>query len=181
LENLGDTLTSLRRTGADLSSIIVALETRIAIDPALGALAHSVRSLHEHGIREMRALAKPLAARGAAAGGVEFKDTEWLVRSSGGTTEARHVLIRAIESGPIAQVCPVVDSTADPLHKHAEVRLALVRRASSGVSEEDATMLLSSALPWRMPGGAELLDYRQALTEVANQWPSTTGLVNRLQ
>ena len=181
LENLGDTLTSLRRTGADLSSIIAALETRIGTDPAVGPLTHSVRRLHEHGIKEMRRLSKPLAARGSAAGGVELKDTEWLVRSSGGTSEARHVLIRAIESGSIAQVCPVVDAVADPLHRHAEVRLALTRRASSGVSEEEATMLLNSALPWKMPGAADLLDYRHALTEVAKQWPSTTDLVNRLQ
>jgi hypothetical protein len=181
LENLGDTLTSLRRTGAGLSSIIAALETRIGTDPAVGPLAHSVRGLHEHGVKEMRALAKPLAARGSAAGGVELTDTEWLVRSSGGTTEARHVLIRAIESGPITQVCPVVDTVADPLHKHADVRLALTRRASSGVSEEEATMLLNSALAWKMPGGSDLLDYRHALTEVAKQWPSATGLVNRLQ
>ena len=181
LENLGATLTSLRRTGADLSSIVAALETRIGTDPAIGPLTHSVRGLHEHGIKEMRALAKPLAARGSAAGGVELNDIEWLVRSSGGTTEARHVLIRAIESGPIAQVCPVVDTVADPLHKHAEVRLALTRRARSGVSEEEATMLLNSALPWKMPGGSDVPEYRQALTEVAQQWPSMTELVNRLQ
>ncbi len=181
LENLGDTLTSLRRTGADLSSIIAALETRIGTDPAVGPLTHSVRGLHEHGIKEMRALAKPLAARGSAAGGVEFQDTEWLVRSSGGSTEARHVVIRAIESGPIAKVCPVVDTVVDPLRKHPEVRLALARRANSGVSEEEATMLLNSALPWKMPRGSDLLDYRHALTEVAKQWPSATGLVNRLQ
>ena len=106
---------------------------------------------------------------------------EWLVRSSGGTNEARHVLVRAIESGPIAQVCPVVDTVVDALHKHPDVRLALTRRANSGVSEEEATMLLNSALPWKMPGGPDLLDYRQALTEVAKQWPSATGLVNRLQ
>lgn len=181
LENLGDTLTSLRRTGADLSLIIAGLETRIGTDPAVGPLTHAVRGLHEHGIKEMRALAKPLAARGSAAGGVEFQDTEWLVRSSGGSTEARHVVIRAIESGPIAQVCPVVDTVVDPLRRHPEVRLALARRANSGVSEEEATMLLNCALPWKMPGGSDVPEYRQALTEVAQQWPSMTALVNRLQ
>jgi hypothetical protein len=181
LENLGDTLTSLRRNGADLSSIVAALETRIGTDSAVGPLTHSVRRLHEHGIKEMRSLSKPLAARGSAAGGVEVEDIEWLVRSSGGTTEARRVVIRAIESGPIAQVGPVVDAVADPLRKHSEVRLALARRASSGISEEEATILLNSALPWKMPGGSDLPDYRQALTEVAKQWPSTTDVVNRLQ
>jgi translation initiation factor IF-2 len=58
-----------------VEAIIAALETRIGTDPAVGPLAHSVRGLHQHGIKEMRALAKPLAARGSAAGGVELKDT----------------------------------------------------------------------------------------------------------
>jgi hypothetical protein len=144
-------------------------------------LTHSVRLLHDHGIKVMRPLAKSLAARGSAAGGIELEDIEWLVRSSGGSGDARRVLIRAIESGPIDEVCPVVDRLPDLLHKHADVRFALVRRASSGATESDVNMLLRSALSWKMPGADQLDPYRQMLTQIATVWPATTIPVNRLQ
>lgn len=181
LGKLGDTFGSLRHNGSDLSPVVAALESRIGTDPAVGPLTHSVRLLHEHGIKEMRELSKSLAARGSALGAVELEDIEWLVRSSSGSNDARRVVIRAIESGGVGLICPIVDAVADPLRRHAEVRLALARRASSGVSEEEATMLLNTALGWKMPGGSDLAEYRRTLTEVVQQSSSTTDLVNRLQ
>jgi hypothetical protein len=130
----------------------------------------------------MRALAKHLAARGSAAGGIALADVEWLIRSSGGTNEARHVLVRAIESEDVTAVCQVVDSVVETLRRHREVRMALtMRAATAGVSEDEATALLRSATSWQAPHGADVAGYRAALTDVANRFMSITKLVNKLQ
>ena len=178
---IGETLASLRRTGADLTPVVAALENRIGTDSAVGPLTHSVRLLHDYGIKEMRQLAKPLAARGSAAGGVDLDDVEWLVRSSGGSADARRVLVRAIETEPVAKVCPIVDGLVDLLRKNRDIRFALVRRISTGADEADVNLLLESALPWKMPGPDQLDPYRQMLTQVATAWPNTTERINRLQ
>ena len=143
----------------------------------------SVRQLQERGIKDMRALAGPLAARGSAAGGTLLEDVPWLVRCTRGSTEARRVAIRAIESESAPDVCRMSEAVCSGLKKHAEMGLALVRRAAAASTEEEATMLLGAALNWKKPGGSDHQEYKASLTAAANQWPSeaVNDLVNRLQ
>jgi hypothetical protein len=178
---LAPPLLSLSRVGASLDPFVSTLRDRIADEPAIGDLTHAVRVLHDAGIKSVRPLAKGLAARGSAAGGIALADVDWVIRSSGGTNEARHVLVRAIETAPVPEVRPIVDAVVETLRHHREVRVALVNRAASGVSEDDATALLRSARPWQPPRGPDVASYHQALTTIATQFPNTTGLVNDLQ
>jgi hypothetical protein len=183
LADLGDALDHLQQLEVDLSPLVTAIQTWSSSDPAIAQLTHAVRALQERGIKDMRALAGPLAARGSAAGGILSEDVPWLVRCTNGSTEARRVAVRVIESSPVTSVCELANLICPGLRKHAEVNLALVRRAVSASTEEEATMLLGAALGWKKPTGDDRQEYRDGLTAVANKWPSEvmTDLVNRLQ
>jgi hypothetical protein len=183
LADLGNALEHLQRIGVDCLPLALAIETRIGSDPALAQLTHSVRQLHERGIKDMRTLAAPLAARGSAAGGILLADVPWLVRCTNGSNEARRVAIRVIESDPVASVCELSNAIYSGLRRHTEVNLVLVRRAASVSAEDEATMLLNAASSWKKPVGDEYREYKERLTAVANRWPSdaVTKLVNRLQ
>ena len=183
LADLGDALEHLQRIGVDCSPLAAAIATRIGSEPALAQLTHSVRQLHERGIKDMRTLATPLAARGSAAGGILLADVPWVVRCTNGSNEARRVAIRVIESDPVQSVCELSNSICPGLRRHAEVNLALIRRAASVSAEDEATMLLDAASGWKKPVGDEYREYKEQLTAVANRWSSdtVTNLVNRLQ
>jgi hypothetical protein len=183
LVNLAEPLASLQRIGVDISGFVSATKARISSESQLGQLAHSVRQLNEQGIREMRTLAVPLAARGSAAGGIQLEDVEWLVRCTNGSNEARLVAIRVVEVDPISDVCGMVDQIRSGLRGHPEVTMAIVRRAARASSEGEAAMLLNAAKQWKKPAGQELQDYRELLTAIARRWTSDTmtGLINSLQ
>jgi hypothetical protein len=180
--DLGDALDHLQQVGVDFSPLVTAIKTRIGTDSAIGELTHSVRQLHERGLKAMRVLAAPLAARGSAAGGILLEDVPWLVRHTGGSTEARRVAIRVIDSDPAPDVCRMSEAICPGLKKHAEVGLSLVRRAAAAPTDDEATMFLNSALFWKKPTGSEYQEYRDLLTTIAQRWPLlATDLVNRLQ
>jgi hypothetical protein len=181
LADVGDALDQLQQLDVDFSLLVAAIETRVGSEPAIGQLTHSVRQLQERGIKDMRAVAGSLAARGSAAGGILLEDVPWLVRCTNGSNESRRVAIRVIESDPVKGVSELSNVICPGLRKHAEVNLALVRRAASVSAEEEATVLLGAALSWRKPTGDDRQEYMERLTAVASKWPSTTDLVNKLQ
>lgn len=184
LVELGDALASLREVGADISPFVAALQARIVgQESAIGDMASSVHQLHEGGISEMRALGAPLALRGSAAGGIELDEVEWLVRTTNGSNEARRVAIRVIETAPVPRVCQMVEQIRRGFRSHWEVNLALVRRANAVSAESEAFSVLSATRGWNKPAGAELREYQEQLTAIANRWNSAemTELVSSLQ
>jgi len=180
LVDLAGALDRLQQAGVDYSALVDAIEARIGTEPTIGDLAHSVRQMHERGLRALRVLAAPLAARGSAAGGILREDVPWLVRHTGGSTEARRVAIRVIDSDAAPDVCSMAEDIRSSLKKHAEVGLALVRRAAGAPTGDEARMFLNNALRWRKPAGREYQEYSRLLTTTAQQWSETTDLVNRL-
>ncbi|MCL5734732.1 MAG: KAP family NTPase [Actinobacteria bacterium] len=184
LAEFGETLASLQGVNVDISPFIEALRTRIVgQESSLGDMANSIRELHEGGITEMRSLGVPLALRGSAAGGIQLEEVEWLVHATNGSNEARRVAVRVIESAPIQHVCRMSEGIRRGLRSHWEVNLALVRRANATSTEAETVSLLNATHGWNRPSGAELREYRDLLTAIANRWTSAemTELVSSLQ
>jgi len=184
LADLRGALLHLQQLKVNFSKLIDAVRNQINLGSALAEWTHFVRRLEESGIKDMRALAGPLAARGSAAGGIRGEDLPWLVRKTHGSSEARNVAIHVVESEPIIDsVCAMVNDICKGLKGHPDMMLALVRRARSSPSEEDARKLLEAALSWKKPrGNDEYRDYETWLTDIATHWsPSLDGLVNKLR